>query len=150
MSDSCNPVECSSPGTSVFGILQARILEWVALLQGIFLTQGLNLCHLYLLHCQFFFLFFFLPLAPKGHVNLPTVGSSCSALMLSGQWTSPHFIGMGLSREARQVRQLLLLWSVRPCPCLGKMCMRMFIMCWKWFIVRFCPHESQPIEILWT
>ena len=27
----CNPMECSSPGSSVHGILQARILEWVAI-----------------------------------------------------------------------------------------------------------------------
>ena len=26
----CNPVDCSPPGSSVDGILQARILEWVA------------------------------------------------------------------------------------------------------------------------
>ena len=26
----CNPMDCSPPGTSVLGILQARILEWVA------------------------------------------------------------------------------------------------------------------------
>ena len=26
----CNSMECSSPGSSVHGILQARILEWVA------------------------------------------------------------------------------------------------------------------------
>ena len=34
-----NPIDCSPPGSSVHGILQARILEWVAnaLLQGIFL-----------------------------------------------------------------------------------------------------------------
>ena len=40
----CNPKECSLAGSSVRGILQARILEWVALslLQGIFPTQGLN------------------------------------------------------------------------------------------------------------
>ena len=31
MSDSCEPVDCSLPGFSVHGILQARILEWVAL-----------------------------------------------------------------------------------------------------------------------
>ena len=30
MSDSCNPVECSLPGSSVHGISQARILEWGA------------------------------------------------------------------------------------------------------------------------
>ena len=28
--DSCNPIDCSLPGSSDHGILQARILEWVA------------------------------------------------------------------------------------------------------------------------
>ena len=27
----CNPMECSPPGSSVHGILQARILEWVTM-----------------------------------------------------------------------------------------------------------------------
>ena len=27
----CNPMDCSPPGSSVYGILQARILEWVAI-----------------------------------------------------------------------------------------------------------------------
>ena len=27
----CDPMDCSPPGSSVHGILQARILEWVAL-----------------------------------------------------------------------------------------------------------------------
>ena len=32
-----NPMDCSPPGSSIRGILQARILEWIAiLLQGIF------------------------------------------------------------------------------------------------------------------
>ena len=26
----CNPMDCSPPDSSVYGILQARILEWVA------------------------------------------------------------------------------------------------------------------------
>ena len=41
----CNPMDCSLPGSSLHGILQARILEWVAifLLQGIFPTRGSNL-----------------------------------------------------------------------------------------------------------
>ena len=38
------PVDCSPPGSSLHGIPQARILEWLALLQGITLTQGSNLC----------------------------------------------------------------------------------------------------------
>ena len=52
MSDSLRPVDCSPPSSSVHGILQARILEWVAIsfsrgssqprdrTQGIFPTQG--------------------------------------------------------------------------------------------------------------
>ena len=31
MSNSCNPIDCSLPGFSVRGILQGRILEWVAI-----------------------------------------------------------------------------------------------------------------------
>ena len=44
-------MDCSLPGSSVHGILQARILEWVAISfsRGIFLTQGSNL---HLLHWQ--------------------------------------------------------------------------------------------------
>ena len=46
----CDSMACSPPGSSVHGILQARILEWVAVpsSRGIFLTQGLNLCLLHL------------------------------------------------------------------------------------------------------
>ena len=37
-------MDCSPPGSSVHGILQARIPEWVAIpyCRGIFLTQGLK------------------------------------------------------------------------------------------------------------
>ena len=31
MSDSCDPMDCNPPGSSVRGIFQARILEWVAI-----------------------------------------------------------------------------------------------------------------------
>ena len=41
----CDPMDCSPPGSSAHGILQARILDWVAdRLQGIFPTQGSNPC----------------------------------------------------------------------------------------------------------
>ena len=47
----CDSMECSPPGSSVHGIILARILEQVVISfsKGIFLTQGLNLCFLYLL-----------------------------------------------------------------------------------------------------
>ena len=49
MSNSCDPVDCSRPGSSVQGILQARILVCHFLLQGIFPTQESNPG---LLHCR--------------------------------------------------------------------------------------------------
>ena len=50
----CSPIDRSPPGFSVDGILQARILEWVAMpsSRGIFLTQASNLILLCLLHWQ--------------------------------------------------------------------------------------------------
>ena len=48
----CDPMDYSPPGSSVHGIFQARILEWVAmpsLLQGIIPTQESNQG---LLHCR--------------------------------------------------------------------------------------------------
>ena len=45
----CDPMDCSPLSSSVQGILQARILEWVAISPGIFQTKGLNL---HLLHCR--------------------------------------------------------------------------------------------------
>ena len=49
-----NPTNHNPPGSSVHGIFQARILEWVGhiLLQDIFSIQGSNPCHLHLLHWQ--------------------------------------------------------------------------------------------------
>ena len=50
----CSPMNCRPPGSSVHGILQARILEWVTMPspRGIFLTQGSNQSLLLLLHWQ--------------------------------------------------------------------------------------------------
>ena len=44
MSSSFNPVDCSPPGSSAHGILQARILEWVAIQFSI--RQRINQCPL--------------------------------------------------------------------------------------------------------
>ena len=47
----CDPIDCSPPGSSVHGILQARTLEWVARTSSrIFPTQGSNPRPLCLLH----------------------------------------------------------------------------------------------------
>ena len=48
----CDPMDCSLPDSSVHGISQARILDWVAMAssRGRTLTQGLNPSLLSLLH----------------------------------------------------------------------------------------------------
>ena len=51
----CDPMDCSPPGSSVCGLPQARILEWVAISSSrgrIFPTQGLNSRLQRLLHWQ--------------------------------------------------------------------------------------------------
>ena len=67
------PHGCSPPGSSVHGILQARILEWVALpsSRGVFLTQGSNLR---LLHCKQILY----PLShPRNLLHIPYQGAKC-------------------------------------------------------------------------
>ena len=49
MSDSFNPMDCSSPGSSVHGLGKNTGVGCHALLQGIFLIQGSNPG---LLHCR--------------------------------------------------------------------------------------------------
>ena len=60
----CDPIDCSPPGSSVHGILQARILKWITMpsSRGIFPTQRWKLCLLHLLYWQAGSL----PLVPSG------------------------------------------------------------------------------------
>ena len=61
----CNPMDCNLPGSSVHGILKARILEWVAMPSSrrIFQTQGSN-PHIFYVSCSHRWVQ--LPLAPPG------------------------------------------------------------------------------------
>ena len=76
----CDPVDCSPPGSSVRGILQAKnsVAGCQFPLQGIFLTQGSNSCLLCLLHWQ---------------VDFFTTEPSRGILQLSFQKKSPFLKG---------------------------------------------------------
>ena len=53
MSDSCNPMDSSLPGFSVHGILQARILEWVAISFSIYIYIYIYIyTHIYTTSCS--------------------------------------------------------------------------------------------------
>ena len=82
----CDPMDCRSPGCSVHGILQARILEWVTMLssKGSFWPRDSNPCLLRLLHSRQILYFWatgeaqtisYSPL--QGRVSLPLSLSCC-------------------------------------------------------------------------
>ena len=50
----CNPMDCSLPGSSVHGIVQARVLEWVAILFSRGSSQPSNWTWLSLIAGRFF------------------------------------------------------------------------------------------------
>ena len=78
----CNPMNFSLPGSSVHGILQEEYLSGLPFPPpGIFLTQGLNLCHLHLLHC----------LCQAGSLPLVPPGKPCPSLLVSYILTLPKF-----------------------------------------------------------
>ena len=39
VSNSCDPMDCSPPGSSIHGIFQAKLLEWVAIFSSIGLSR---------------------------------------------------------------------------------------------------------------
>ena len=57
----CDPMDCSPPGSSVHGVPQARILEWIAIVfsRGSSQPKGLLHCRQILYHVSY-------------QVNLPT------------------------------------------------------------------------------
>ena len=48
----CNPIDGSPPGSPIPGILQARVLEWVAIAFSVFVGRGANLIKKYVKKVQ--------------------------------------------------------------------------------------------------
>ena len=47
----CDPMDCSPPGSSVYGILQARILQWVAMTSSIGPSRPKDQTHVSYVSC---------------------------------------------------------------------------------------------------
>ena len=62
----CDPMDSSPPGSSVHGILQARIPEWIPRPSSRGSSHGWNLHLLYLLHCRWI-------LYPLSHLGSPLI-----------------------------------------------------------------------------
>ena len=86
----CNPMDCSPPGSSVHGILQARILEWVAMPSSRGSSQPRDqTCVSYIyLHCQVGSL----PLAQpeKPSLNLAWFKNSNSTVLVRDEIKDPE------------------------------------------------------------
>ena len=80
----------STPGFSVCGIFQARILDWVAFPSpGVFPTPGSNTCLLHLLHWQADSLPLSLPGKAKGLLLVLIIVHRESCLTLCLEYTKP-------------------------------------------------------------
>ena len=134
----CDPMDCSPPSSSVHGILQARIQEWVGchfLLQGIFPTPGSNPG---LPHCKQMLY----PLSHQGRHNqtqlLFTTLSSCHLVVaqswkqvISGRRTKnwnhrePECLGDN-NREEQESDTISFLWTLVFIPCVNS-CLHIWI-----------------------
>ena len=123
----CDFMDCSLPDSSVHGILQAKILGWIALLQGTFPTQGLNSG---LLHCRQILYCLSQQVSPTSLYSMCLVTQSCPTLATAQTvaWQAP--LSMGFSRQefwsglsfpspSVQYRALQLAFKVCQCLCFG-------------------------------
>ena len=107
----CDPMDCSLPGSSVHGILQARILEWGAIAfsviinaQNLFFCECLYLCHFWI--CLYWLLF----LLGMDYIFL--------LVLMSSNWlwfSRPVMSDCPWPREVQHARPLCSSWSPRVC-----------------------------------
>ena len=97
----CDPMDCMLPGSSVHGIPQARILEWVAISssRGIFLTKGLIPSLWGLLNWQVDSLLLVPPVKPQDR---------------------PKHSPLYFSLVAQMVKNLPAMWETQVWSCIGK------------------------------
>ena len=85
----CDPMECNMSGSSVHEILQARILEWVAMP---FSRRSSPTRDRNCISCVFCLQADVLPLSHQGNPRCSRVPSFCSWLFRSGRWAFGLFV----------------------------------------------------------
>jgi len=102
-------MDCSPPGSSVHGISQTRLLEWVAILQGNFLIQGSNLL---LLHWQVDIL----PLSPNESI-VSSISQSVQSLsrvrVFATPWNTARQASLSITNSRRPPKPMSI-ESVMP------------------------------------
>ena len=87
----CDPMDCSPAGSSVHGILQARILEWIAMSHSRVSSQPRDQSCISYMSCVYFNNFFFIFKKPPfpNKVTFTDVQASFRPLWPSWQETQP-------------------------------------------------------------
>ena len=110
----CDTIDCNPPGFSVHGILQARILEWVAMpsSRGVFLTQRSNPHLLRLLYWQAGSLPLVPPGKPQGNMSVQFSHSVVFRLLVT-PWTAAHQACLSIT-NCQSLPRLMSIESVMP------------------------------------
>ena len=126
----CDSLGCRPPGSSVHGILQAQILEWVVMPspRGIFPTQGSNpglLNCRWILHC----------LSRQGGPYLQKTKSYKKNGQNTNQTTAPNFKKIGWGRAEKRREEKVITYN------------QMFSLALALFIHDIPTHYNQHLRI---
>ena len=106
----CNPIDCSPPDSSVYGIFQARILEWVAMSSSRGSSQLRDQTHISCIAGRFF------TMEPPGKPSTLDAGvlSHLSHVQLFvTPWTVAHQVTLSMDFSRQEY------WSGLPFPSSG-------------------------------
>ena len=103
----CNPMDCSPPGSSVHGILQIRILEWVAMPSSMGSSRPKRTC----ISCDTCIAGRFFTTEPPGKAKYDT-SSKFSAWSISlslkiWSWNLLQFLPYSISQSCRGIQPFL-------------------------------------------
>ena len=110
VSNSCDPMDCSPPDSSVYGIFQARILEWVAMSSSRGSSQLRDQTHISCIAGRFF------TMEPPGKSSTLDAGvlSHLSHVQLFvTPWTVAHQVTLSMDFSRQEY------WSGLPFPSSG-------------------------------
>ena len=114
----CNPMDCSPPGSSVHGILQARILEWVAIPFSRVSFRPRDQTHVPCITSSFFTIWVIreAQFTPKKWANLQVRALLPRGLVVSMSQIIPgdNSYPIGLKSESDKVCQVLTMSGLEP------------------------------------
>ena len=116
----CDPMDCSLPGSSVHGILQARMLEWVAIPFSRESSQPRDRTQAFCIAGGFFTIWAILQLIERSLFSLSALTKYCymkNTVLDSNNWGSLQAECISLSSDKLFQLALWLLWSCFCCPC---------------------------------